>query len=93
MLICITIAGDRKVTIISESSPVIAYFSNFVTQGLKSKIIAPPATLTADMGRNLSSARSEVQMVSMNCLYIFLYYKGTSEYFNIYFKYKRPTFL
>ena len=33
--------------------------------GLKSKIIAPPATLTSEMGRNLSSAKSEVQMVSM----------------------------
>merc|ERR1712038_522737 len=32
--------------------------------GLKSKIIAPPATLTSEMGRNLSSAKSEVQMVS-----------------------------
>ena len=31
--------------------------------GSKSKIIAPPATLTAEMGRNLSSAKSEVQMV------------------------------
>ena len=33
--------------------------------GSKSKIIAPPATLTAEMGRNLSSAKSEVQMVGM----------------------------
>ena len=33
--------------------------------GLKSKIIAPPATLTSEMGRNLSSAKSEVQMVSL----------------------------
>ena len=33
-------------------------------KGLKSKIIAPPATLTSEMGRNLSSAKSEVQMVS-----------------------------
>jgi hypothetical protein len=32
--------------------------------GSKSKIIAPPATLTAEMGRNLSSAKSEVQLVS-----------------------------
>ena len=38
--------------------------------GLKSKIIAPPATLTSEMGRNLSSAKSEVHMVSLTSLKI-----------------------
>ena len=38
-------------------------YIKMIFSGLKSKIIAPPATLTSEMGRNLSSARSEVQMV------------------------------